>query len=139
MRYQALVAAIAALRERYAAYLTGLAVAVADSFSRWAGAEQLRQGRLDFTDLLGRLRDLLRDDRDARRALQARFDYLLVDEFQDTDPLQSEIVFFLCEREPAGRATGATSSSSPASCSSSATRSSPSTASAAPTSRCTTK
>ncbi|MGD0998685.1 MAG: UvrD-helicase domain-containing protein, partial [Thermoleophilia bacterium] len=100
VRYQALVAAIAAPRERYAAYLTGLAVAVADSFSRWAGAEQLKEGRLDFTDLLGRLRDLLRDNRDARRALQARFDYLLVDEFQDTDPLQSEIVFFLSEREP---------------------------------------
>jgi ATP-dependent helicase/nuclease subunit A len=99
VRYQTLVAAIAARRERYAVYLTGLAVAVADSFSRWAGAAQLAQGRLDFTDLLGRLRDLLRDDHEARRALQDRFDYLLVDEFQDTDPLQTEIVFFLCERQ----------------------------------------
>ena len=36
----------------------------------------------------------------ARAALQARFRYLLVDEFQDTDPLQAEIVFLLCEREP---------------------------------------
>ena len=57
-------------------------------------------GLLDFTDLLGRLRDLLGGDLAARRALQQRFRYLLVDEFQDTDPLQAEIVFLLCEREP---------------------------------------
>ena len=99
-RYRDLVAAIVALREQYAVFLTGLAVAVADSFSRWAGDTQLALGRLDFTDLLGCLRDLLRDDLTARRALQGRFSYLLVDEFQDTDPLQTEIAFFLCEREP---------------------------------------
>ncbi len=100
------MAAIVALRQQYAASLTGLAVAVADSFSRWAGAAQLAQGRLDFTDLLGCLRDLLKRDRTARRALQGRLDYLLVDEFQDTDPLQSEIVFFLSEREaPAGESS----------------------------------
>jgi superfamily I DNA/RNA helicase len=31
-----------------------------------------------------------------RRALQ-EFKYLLVDEFQDTDPIQAEIVFWLAE------------------------------------------
>src|SRR5665647_2227541 len=89
-----------AQRDRYAEYVTGLAVAVADSFARWAGHVQVSLGRLDFTDLLGRLRDLLTGDLAARRALQQRFRYLLVDEFQDTDPLQAEIVFLLCEREP---------------------------------------
>ncbi len=99
-RYRVVVAEVLALREAYADYLTALAVGVADSFSRWAGATQVALGRLDFTDLLGRLRDLLVHDRAARAALQARFRYLLVDEFQDTDPLQAEIVFFLCERAP---------------------------------------
>ena len=99
-RYQAATREVAALRDAYAGYLTGLAVAVADAFSRWAGEKQIELGRLDFTDLLGRLRDLLAHDHDARRLLQRRFRYLLVDEFQDTDPLQAEIVFFLCEREP---------------------------------------
>ena len=37
---------------------------------------------------------------DVRLYFQRRFDYLLVDEFQDTDPLQAEIVFFLAEQEP---------------------------------------
>ncbi|MBE3033380.1 MAG: UvrD-helicase domain-containing protein, partial [Actinobacteria bacterium] len=99
-RYQAAVAVVTAQRDRYAEYVTGLAVAVADSFARWAGHVQVSLGRLDFTDLLGRLSDLLSGDLAARRALQQRFRYLLVDEFQDTDPLQAEIVFLLCEREP---------------------------------------
>ena len=103
LRYKALVAGIFSARDLYAEFVTGLAVSVADSFSRWAGAAQLALGRLDFTDLLGCLRDLLvgePGDRAARAALQARFRYILVDEFQDTDPLQAEIAFFLCEREP---------------------------------------
>jgi ATP-dependent exoDNAse (exonuclease V) beta subunit len=53
---------------------------------------------VDHVDLLLRLRDLLRDDRAIRRSCQALFDHLFVDEFQDTDPLQAEIVLFLCER-----------------------------------------
>jgi ATP-dependent helicase/nuclease subunit A len=99
-RYQAAVKAVADLSDEYAAYITALALAIAWEFTSWADDKLLQAGRLDFADLLGRLRDLLRDDRDARRSLQARFRYLLVDEFQDTDPLQAEIVFFLCEREP---------------------------------------
>ncbi len=100
VRYQAAVAGVLELIDVYAEFVTGTAVAVADAFSRWAGATQLALGRLDFTDLLGCLRDLLAGDRDARLILQNRFRYLLVDEFQDTDPLQAEIVFYLCEREP---------------------------------------
>jgi ATP-dependent helicase/nuclease subunit A len=99
-RYKAAVAVVVEMRDVYAEYVTGLAVAVADSFARWAGHVQVSLGLLDFTDLLGRLRDLLSGDLAARRALQQRFRYLLVDEFQDTDPLQAEIVFLLCEREP---------------------------------------
>jgi ATP-dependent helicase/nuclease subunit A len=103
VRYRDAVTAVTAAREAYAEYVTCLAIAVADAFSRWAAAAQLAQGRLDFTDLLGCLRDLLRDDLTARAALQARFTYLLVDEFQDTDPLQAEIVFLLCEQRPVAR------------------------------------
>src|SRR5207249_8568832 len=32
-----------------------------------------------------------------RRALQQKFRYLLIDEFQDTDPVQAEILFWLAE------------------------------------------
>lgn len=52
---------------------------------------------VDYLDLLIKLRDLLRDNLDARGFYQGLFDHIFVDEFQDTDPLQCEIVFYLCE------------------------------------------
>ena len=51
---------------------------------------------LDFDDLIFTARDLLRDHDEVRRALAARFTCVLVDEFQDTDPLQTEIFWRLC-------------------------------------------
>ena len=62
-----------------------------------------RQGFLDFDDLLAKTRDLLRMPGELREELKSRFDRIFVDEFQDTDPLQVEVVFFLCEKE-GGRA-----------------------------------
>jgi ATP-dependent helicase/nuclease subunit A len=60
--------------------------------------EKRRRGVLDFDDLLILSRDLLTKDASARESLRRRHDILLVDEFQDTDPLQAEIVFRLCEK-----------------------------------------
>ncbi|HXV65239.1 MAG TPA: UvrD-helicase domain-containing protein [Vicinamibacteria bacterium] len=54
-----------------------------------------KRGRLDFLDLLVRARDLLRDDRDVRAELARSFTHIFVDEFQDTDPLQAEILLLL--------------------------------------------
>ncbi len=51
-------------------------------------------GTLSFDDLLGRLRDAIADGDSglaARRALQERFKVALIDEFQDTDPVQWKI------------------------------------------------
>ncbi|RCK34597.1 ATP-dependent endonuclease [Thalassospira xiamenensis] len=52
--------------------------------------------QLDFDDLVFAARDLLRDHDVVRRALGRRFAHVLVDEFQDTDPLQTEIFWRLC-------------------------------------------
>ncbi|MDQ1728899.1 MAG: ATP-dependent helicase/nuclease subunit, partial [Pyrinomonadaceae bacterium] len=59
-----------------------------------------RAGYLDFLDLLLRARDLVRDNRDVRVELQERFTHLFVDEFQDTDPLQAEILMLLAADAP---------------------------------------
>ncbi|NIK58284.1 UvrD-helicase domain-containing protein [Kribbella shirazensis] len=48
-------------------------------------------GRLEFHDLLVLARDLLRRDANVRADLQERFERLLLDEFQDTDPIQIEL------------------------------------------------
>ena len=58
---------------------------------------------LDFDDLIFAARDLLRDHDVVRQALAARFTHVLVDEFQDTDPLQTEIFWRLCGDPPAER------------------------------------
>ena len=62
-----------------------------------------RAGVLDFLDLLLRARDLVRDATAVRADFQRRFTHLFVDEFQDTDPLQAEILLLLAADDPAGR------------------------------------
>jgi ATP-dependent helicase/nuclease subunit A len=59
--------------------------------------EYTRRGFISFDGLLALTRDLLRDHPGVRETLKGRFDKLLVDEFQDTDPLQYEIVLLLGE------------------------------------------
>ncbi len=66
------------------------------------------QGRADYDDLLIWARDLVRDRLEVRGWFQGRFRAVLLDEFQDTDPLQVEIAFFLARTAPArGLARGA--------------------------------
>jgi len=64
--------------------------------------ERLDAGRLGFEDLLLRASDLLRRDRTARRRLGERYAHLLVDEFQDTDPIQAEVCFLLASDPESG-------------------------------------
>jgi ATP-dependent exoDNAse (exonuclease V) beta subunit len=58
-------------------------------------------GALDFTDLLSRARHLIVADADVRQHLQRKFSRIFVDEFQDTDPIQAEIVMLLAADDPA--------------------------------------
>jgi ATP-dependent exoDNAse (exonuclease V) beta subunit len=61
---------------------------------------KLREGVLDFLDLLIRARDLIRDHSEVRHQLQQRYSHFFVDEFQDTDPLQLEILLLLTADDP---------------------------------------
>jgi ATP-dependent helicase/nuclease subunit A len=67
--------------------------------------EKASQGLLDFDDLLIFSRDLLRDHAVVRQAYRKEIKTLLIDELQDTDPLQMEIVEGICGEEP-GRIFG---------------------------------
>jgi len=64
--------------------------------------EQLkaRSGSLDFLDLLLKARDLVKGNETVRRGFQDRFTHIFVDEFQDTDPLQAEILLLLASADP---------------------------------------
>jgi ATP-dependent exoDNAse (exonuclease V) beta subunit len=59
-----------------------------------------KSGRLDFLDLLLLARDLVRGQPEVRNYLQQRYSHIFVDEFQDTDPLQSEILMLLAASDP---------------------------------------
>ncbi len=54
-----------------------------------------RGGALDFLDLLLKARDLIKTSAGVRNGFQKRFTHIFVDEFQDTDPLQAEILLLL--------------------------------------------
>jgi ATP-dependent helicase/nuclease subunit A len=62
-----------------------------------------RSGELTFDDLILRTRDLLAASGDAVRALRDAYRVLLIDEFQDTDPLQVEIAFLFARSPETGR------------------------------------
>jgi len=51
--------------------------------------------RMDYDDLLINLVELLRKHKDVRERLSAKYQYIMVDEYQDTNKLQSEIVKML--------------------------------------------
>lgn len=74
-------------------------LSVADSVARAFEKEKEQLAALDFNDLLIRARELLTgaDQGELRRRLAAQTRLLLVDEFQDTDPLQVELVKSLCD------------------------------------------
>ena len=59
-------------------------------------------GQLDFSDLVFGARSLLQNDA-ARAYFQQKFSRIFVDEFQDTDPVQAEVLLLLAAGDPEGR------------------------------------
>ena len=68
------------------------------------GYEQERklEGRAGYHDLLVWARNLLRDDISVRDHFRQRYTHLLLDEAQDTDPIQMQIAMFIAEDVPDG-------------------------------------
>ena len=80
------------------------------AFVKNAAAERRRAGKLNFDDLLIEARALVAANPEVRAVLRDRFRFLLVDEFQDTDPLQAEMVFLLAADDPAADTSSAADS-----------------------------
>ena len=76
-------------------YVHAIAIELLRPAAEAFAAERRRNGMLTFQDLLLSARDMLRDHPPVRRYFQKRFTHLLVDEFQDTDPLQAEVILYL--------------------------------------------
>jgi ATP-dependent helicase/nuclease subunit A len=69
-------------------------------------ARLTEQGALDFDRMITWTRDLLDQQPSVRRALQRRLHTLILDEFQDVDPVQRQIAYLL--GEPASRSAATT-------------------------------
>ena len=100
-RYSDCCAAWNALRAATASHvLAGVVTFARPAMLRWREYKR-STAVMDFDDLIFGARNLLRDHGEVRQALAGRFPCVLVDEFQDTDPLQTEIFWRLCGDPPA--------------------------------------
>ncbi|HEX6309445.1 MAG TPA: UvrD-helicase domain-containing protein [Longimicrobiales bacterium] len=91
--------AVNALLRQWWAFRYPIALSFARAAARAYERERVRAGTLNFQDLLMFAARLLRESPAARRELSDRYRYLLVDEFQDTDPIQAEVLFLLASDE----------------------------------------
>ncbi|MDG1753694.1 MAG: UvrD-helicase domain-containing protein [Rhodothermales bacterium] len=57
-------------------------------------------GKLTYEDLLTESMRLLKEDAVSRSHFQEKYRHILVDEFQDTDPVQAAMLFYLCSIDP---------------------------------------
>ena len=58
------------------------------------------RGVLSFQDLLCKAAGLLAGSPEVRRSFRSRYTHILVDEFQDTDPVQAELLLLLTASDP---------------------------------------
>jgi DNA helicase-2/ATP-dependent DNA helicase PcrA len=109
----------AAARARISKWKTGgdtpeVAIADAANYSEQKAAliyqayeEELAQSNaVDFDDLLVKARRMLDDDEAVRHRLQQRFEFVLIDEYQDTSPVQFHLARLLAEPQGNICATG---------------------------------
>jgi len=99
-RVRSFVLSVEALSESFSQLpllraLDGLIRWIIDDFLAVWESEKRKRGLLEFEDQLRLARDLLVFSRDARAEFQNRYATLLVDEFQDTDPVQLDLVLLL--------------------------------------------
>jgi len=73
---------------------------IVDDAARFYDGVRTDLAQTTFQDLLVRATALLRDNPRVRADFQSRYQRLFVDEFQDTDPVQAELLLYLTGQEP---------------------------------------
>jgi ATP-dependent exoDNAse (exonuclease V) beta subunit/RecB family exonuclease len=99
--WDSLVAAVAGPLRQWHAYRYQFAMPLLEAARDHYARVRLTEGVLSFHDLLDKTAQLLRERPDVRLSFAKRHPVLLVDEFQDTDPLQAEILLLLTADDPA--------------------------------------
>jgi ATP-dependent exoDNAse (exonuclease V) beta subunit/RecB family exonuclease len=86
--------------EQWRAYRYHLAMPLLQAARNHFDNLRLSLGRLSFSDLLVTAAKLLREKPEVRCDFARRYRFLFVDEFQDTDPIQAEIIVLLTAADP---------------------------------------
>ncbi|MDO8836285.1 MAG: UvrD-helicase domain-containing protein, partial [Vicinamibacterales bacterium] len=86
---------------RWRAYVHRLAMAVLIEAREAYARARRRLNVVNYVDLLRVTAGLLRESPDVRWALQQKYRWLFIDEFQDTDPIQAEVFLCLAAADPA--------------------------------------
>jgi ATP-dependent helicase/nuclease subunit A len=81
------------------AWLYDRAVTVLSDARAFYAEERRRDNVVNYVDLLMVTARLLRENTAVRRALQDKYRWLFIDEFQDTDPIQAEVFLLLAADE----------------------------------------
>jgi DNA helicase-2/ATP-dependent DNA helicase PcrA len=88
---------IADMVERQYSYFSSIGPAIARLQQRYEERKRVTSA-MDFDDLLVLWLRLLREHPDVREVYQRRFQFLLVDEYQDTNKIQGDLIDLLAER-----------------------------------------
>ena len=88
---------VADILEEQFGYFTHLAAPIAEAQRKYTARKQAANA-MDFDDLLVLWLKLLRDNAEAREHYQRRFQFILVDEYQDTNRIQGELIDILAAR-----------------------------------------
>ena len=81
------------MEERYS-YFDTLTDEIAQAHAAYT-KRKVANGVMDFDDLLNLWLRLLRENKEIRESFQARFQFILVDEYQDTNQVQCELIDLL--------------------------------------------
>ncbi|MCB0719535.1 MAG: UvrD-helicase domain-containing protein [Bacteroidetes bacterium] len=96
----ALVASLEPVVTQWREYVYSLAAPIVDDAQRFYTRYRRDRNLVTFQDLLEITVEMLKTRRSVRRHFRSRFITLFVDEFQDTDPLQAEMLLLLTSNDP---------------------------------------
>jgi len=82
------------IEDKYS-YLDPKLIPVIEKINLAYHGKKLKTNVMDFDDLLVNWLKLLKKDKDVKKRLATQFKYILVDEYQDTNHIQSEIIYEL--------------------------------------------
>ncbi|MBO4707102.1 MAG: UvrD-helicase domain-containing protein [Elusimicrobiaceae bacterium] len=78
--------------------LLAMAFQLLQPFAAKVQREMLKQNYLTFDEIIFKTHHLLLSNRAVRQEVKLSYDNIFIDEFQDTDPIQGEIMLFLAEK-----------------------------------------